>query len=80
MAEANHTETTLLLVLASIGAGLIVEDVGSRIESLYFDKRLARTAEFSTHSTEWFQYLRLAFRVEPIGQRYLRAILLRFKF
>jgi hypothetical protein len=80
LAEANHTETTLLLVLASIAAGLLVEDIGSRIESRYLDKRLGKQPAFSTHSEEWNQYLRVVFRTEPVGQRYLRAILLRFKF
>jgi hypothetical protein len=80
LVDANHTETTLLLVLASIGAGLMVEDIGSRIESRYFDKWLAKRTEFCAHSEEWCQYLRLAFKTEPVGQRYLRTILLRFKF
>ena len=30
--------------------------------------------------TEWYSYLRLAFRVEPVGQRYLRTLVLRLKF
>jgi hypothetical protein len=41
LAEANHTETALLLALASIAAGLLVEDIGSRIESRWFDKKLS---------------------------------------
>ena len=80
LAEANHTETTLLLALACIAAGLLVEDIGSRIESRFLDKRLGTQPGFSTHSDEWNQYLRLVFKAEPVGQRYLRAILLRFKF
>src|ERR1700733_7814336 len=74
------TETTLLLALACIAAGLLVEDIGSRIESRFLDKRLGTQPGFSTHSDEWNQYLRLVFKAEPVGQRYLRAILLRFKF
>ncbi|SRR6266851_835580 len=66
--------------LASIAAGLLVEDIGSRIESRFLDKRLGAQPTFSTHSEEWNQYLRLVFKTEPVGQRYLRAILLRFKF
>lgn len=80
LAEGNHTETTLLLVLASIAAGLLVEDIGSRIESRFLDKSLGAQPAFSAHSEEWNQYLRLVFKTEPVGQRYLRAILLRFKF
>lgn len=80
LAEANHTETALLLALASIAAGLLVEDIGSRIESRWFDKKLVKQPGFSRHDDEWDQYLRLTFSIVPVGQRYLRTILLRFKF
>jgi len=80
LAEANHTETALLLALASIASGLLVEDIGSRIESRWFDRQLVKQPDFSRHDDEWDQYLRLAFSIEPVGQRYLRTILLRFKF
>jgi hypothetical protein len=80
LAEANHTETALLLALASIATGLLVEDIGSRIESRWFDKKLVKQPGFSQHDDEWDQYLRLTFNIEPVGQRYLRTILLRFKF
>jgi hypothetical protein len=78
LAEANHTETALLLALASIASGLLVEDIGSRIESRWFDKQLVKQPSFSHHDDEWDQYLRLTFSIEPVGQRYLRTILLRF--
>jgi hypothetical protein len=78
--EANHTETSLLLALTSIAVGLLVEDIGSRIESRWFDKHLSGKPGFSSHDDEWNQYLRLTFSIEPVGQRYLRTILLRFKF
>jgi hypothetical protein len=80
LAEANHTETALLLALASIASGLLVEDIGSRIESRWFDKQLVKQPDFSHHDEDWDQYLRLTFSIEPVGQRYLRTILLRFKF
>lgn len=80
LVESNHTETTLLLVLASIACGLLVEDIGSRIESRRFDKKLVTKASFSQHREDWNRYLRLSFTIEPVGQRYLRTILLRFKF
>lgn len=80
LTSANHAEASVILVLASIAAGLMVEDIGSRIESRYFDKRIASKSEFCRHSDEWCDYLRLAFKIEPVGQRYLRTIVLRFKF
>jgi hypothetical protein len=80
LVEANHTETSLILAFASIASGLLVEDIGSRIESRWLDKQLAKKPEFSRHAHDWYQYLRLTFSIEPVGQRYLRTILLRFKF
>ena len=77
--EANHTETSLILALTSIAMGLLVEDIGSRIESRCFDKHL-RKARVLTAPEEWGRYLRLTFSTEPVGQRCLRTILLRFKF
>jgi len=76
----NHAEATLVLAMASVAAGLFVEDVGSRIESQYFDKRIEKLPKYSAHSSEWNQYLRLTFKIEPVGQRYLRSVMLRFKF
>lgn len=43
LVEANHTETSLILALASIAVGLLVEDIGSRIESRWFDKQLVKS-------------------------------------
>jgi hypothetical protein len=41
----HHTETTLVLALASIAAGLLVEDIGSRIESRFLDKEVKCTTK-----------------------------------
>ena len=78
--EANYTETGLILALTSIAMGLLMEDIGSRMESRWFDKHLTGKSGFSRHHEEWGRYLRLTFSTEPVGQRYLRTILLRFKF
>jgi hypothetical protein len=76
----NHTETAIILALASMCVGLLVEDMGARVESRIFDPCLKKKTGFEGHSNEWNQYLRLAFKTEPVGQRYLRSIMLRFKF
>jgi hypothetical protein len=80
LVATNHTETSLILALTSIAMGLLVEDIGSRIESRWFDKHLTGKPGFSRHHEKWNRYLRLTFSTEPVGQRYLRTILLRFKF
>ena len=80
LASRNHAETAVLLAIAALAAGLIVEDIGSRIESSVYDSLLCKKAGFVSHRDEWNKYLRVAFKLEPIGQHYLRTILLRFKF
>jgi hypothetical protein len=67
------------MLLVIVTCGLITEDVGSRIESL-LDRRLAKIPGFERHREDWFDYLRLAFKVEPVGHRYLRTLVLRLKF
>ena len=76
-AGEDRLETTILVVLAALFIGLLCEDVGSELE-LVWDKRL--DARNGQHTQEWYDYLRLTFQAEPIGHRYLRTILLRFKF
>lgn len=63
--DANHAEGSLILALTSIAMGLLVEDIGSRIESRLFDKHLTGKSEFSGHDEEWGRYLRLTFSTEP---------------
>jgi len=80
LVSGNHTETTVLLTVVCIASGLIIEDLGSRIESSWFDTRLVKQDGFSGHKDDWNRYLRIAFKLQPVGQDYLRTILLRFKF
>jgi hypothetical protein len=74
----NHTECSFVLLLAMIFAGLVLEDVGARWETILDDRADRQTNKL--HSTHWFDYLRTAFRSEPIGRGYLRALVLRLKF
>jgi len=70
------TITGLLLILISIAVGLILEDVGSLIEVIiwYFVK------ESDDDDNNWYKYLRVAFKSEPIGNKYIGNIVLRMKF
>jgi len=45
-----------MLALTSIAFGLLVEDMGSRIEASRFDKQLVKKPEFSHHDEEWDQH------------------------
>lgn len=68
-----------IVALLTVGVGVLIEDVGTFVESL-LDKALRR--KFPDMVTEWETYLRKTYSPssEPVGQRYLRAILLHLKF
>jgi hypothetical protein len=73
----HETTAVILVVLAAIGVGYILEDLGSRIESLIWG-RLKDAA--GQDDAEWFSYLRTSFKSEPIGQKYIGDLVLRMKF
>lgn len=73
----NHAEVSLILVLTMTFAGLVLEDFGAHVESLFDDWRDNKDGK---HLDTWFAYLRTAFKADPIGRRYLRTLVLRLKF
>ena len=73
----NHAEVGMVLVLAMTFAGLVLEDMGARVETL-FDSRKER--QNGKHHDNWYAYLRTAFKADPIGRRYVRTLVLRLKF
>ncbi|MGB6479976.1 MAG: hypothetical protein WBF15_12850 [Candidatus Sulfotelmatobacter sp.] len=74
---SNHAETGLVLVLAMTFAGLVLEDLGARVES-WLDSR--KEKQDGKQIANWYAYLRTAFGADPIGRRYIRALVLRLKF
>jgi len=74
---SNHTETSLVLLLAMIFGGMVIEDVGSTYESRLDD--IAKNTR-GEHEEEWGRYLRLVFKDSPVGRRYLGTLVLRLKF
>lgn len=76
LAERNGGEAVFVFVLASIAAGMILEDVGARIETAYDDMCPNR----EQHLHAWNYYLRTAFVAEPIGRRYAKSMVARLKF
>lgn len=79
LVKQNHTETAFVLMLLSIFAGIVIDDLGMRIESLWLDRRRdARTQ--GRHFAEWWAYLRKPFAIEPSGRRHLRNLVARLKF
>lgn len=67
-----------LIIMSALSVGMILENIGSHLESAVWDELIETTTH--THLSEWNKYLQLKFDIEPVGQRYLRTILLRMKF
>lgn len=76
--DKHDSTTTFFVLLIIIAAGLILEDLGARIEHHVIDTACQR--ENTCHDGDWYKYLQIAYKEEPIGQRYLRTITLRMKF
>jgi hypothetical protein len=75
---AGHEAISLSAgVVLAIGGGFLVESLGSYIEYYLLDRRHADRAAMLR---SWWRYLRIAWKVEPTGQHYLRRILTIFKF
>lgn len=67
------------LFCVAISTGMIIENLGSMIEVLGWDKRLKRL-DPKNFDSDWDLYLQTKYEIEPVGQHYLRTILLRMKF
>lgn len=65
---------SFLLVLA---VGLLLEDIGSLIESEVWDSWLEERYDLDA---VWEKYMAATFAIEPVGQRYIRTVVLRLKF
>ena len=72
------TEASLLLLCAALFAGMVIEDFGSRLESR-FDVLLNKQTKGAL-AQAWSGYLRVAFKTEPVAEKYLTTLVLRLKF
>lgn len=68
----------MVAAIAVLAAGLILESLGAYWESHVIDPRMAK--RYSEFFQDWYNYLRLAYEHEPVGQRYLRTVHLHLKF
>jgi hypothetical protein len=75
--DANQGVSAVAGVLLVVGVGLLLESVGTFVESHVVDKL---HDEPDTLQKRWYDYLKIAWVREPIGQRYLRRVLTTFKF
>jgi hypothetical protein len=72
--EAIAVAAALLLWVV---AGFLIESLGSYVEVYAIDRR---RPDHRQQLKNWWRYLRIAWEKEPIGQRYLRRLLVSFKF
>jgi len=67
------------IVLVALVMGIILENIGSRIEVNIYDNLLSRRRK--EYFENWEKFLMIQYQgQEPIGHRYLRNILFRMKF
>jgi hypothetical protein len=94
--DGNHAETIGGVVIVCVFVGLVLEDWGSRLETYVDSIHAAQDRGENVHwyntwrfafnppsgrlENEWYSYLRLAFKSEPVGHRYMRTLVLRLKF
>src|SRR5262245_32660828 len=64
-------------LIVCVTAGLFVESAGSYVEYYLIDKRKKNHEQLVE---QWWRFLRTSWQVEPVGLRYLRRILVSFKF
>lgn len=78
--DKNSGSVLLILAVFTVAAGLALEDVGAQIESRFWDTKL--DARNGVHVATWHKYLLTSYEPnkEPIGQHYLRSVVLRLKF
>ena len=72
--EAIAVAATLVLWVT---AGFLIESIGSYLEVYGIDRR---RSDHEQMLETWWKYLRIAWSREPIGQRYLRRLVVSFKF
>lgn len=69
---------SVLIVLAILAAGFIIDDLGAEIEVLAWDRLLCKNDK--SHNKNWSEYLKLQLNDELVGQRYLRTKFTQLKF
>lgn len=77
LAESRRVETGIIVVLAGLAIGEILEDLGSHIETKFDDIRDKQNPLFKK---EWYDYLSKSFEHDPIGRGYIRSLVIRLKF
>jgi hypothetical protein len=75
---AQHEALMIVLAIMSwVASGFLIESLGSYVEVYAIDRC---REDYKQMMETWWRYLRIAWQREPIGQRYLRRLLVSFKF
>src|SRR5262245_36904213 len=76
--DSHPNSFVAIIAMLVISCGLLCEDLGSEIEVHLIDRNMKkRDPEFQER---WDKYLQLTLADERVGKRYLKSVLLRFKF
>ena len=75
--ESHQLGASFIYVFLSIAAGLIIENIGSRLE-VFFDLIVGH--KNPDHYENWKKYLRTHFSNEPVGIGYISSAVIRLKF
>jgi hypothetical protein len=76
--DAHPYSFIVITATLVISCGLLCEDIGSEIEVRWLDKKMKkRDPKFQER---WDKYLQLSLADEIVGKKYLKSLLLRFKF
>lgn len=67
------------LIITSLVIGLIIDIIGTYIEVYFFDRKLKKSEDLE-FDENWKKYLAISYKNEPVGQRYLRNVLMGMKF
>lgn len=66
-----------LAAILIVSVGIFIESIGTYLEYYVIDNFHGNKENMQK---EWWDYLKIAWNVEPIGQQYLRKVLIIFKF
>lgn len=77
--DTHITQTGVTLLLAVTFMGLVCEGIGARIESA-FDRAIEREPGHQSYAGQRWEFLRVGFKVPPVGQTQLETLILRLRF
>ena len=74
---AKESVATIGAIIVCLAVGFTIDSLGSYVEVYALDKR---QKDYEAFMTTWWVYLKKQWQTDPIGQNYLRRVLVSFKF